>query len=125
MLQLRSLVAAVALLAVALLASTAQAAFPGTNGKIAFVSSRDGNFEIYAMNPDGSGQTRLTTNPATDFDPAWSPDGRRIAYVGFTDQGPDLPPLGIIWTVRYNGRDPQQVSDGELFAFRPDWSVGL
>jgi Tol biopolymer transport system component len=80
MLQLRSLVAAAALLAAALLPSAAQAAFPGTNGKLAFVSGRDGNFEIYAMNPDGSGQTRLTTNPATDFDPAWSPDGRRIAF---------------------------------------------
>jgi hypothetical protein len=38
----------------------AGAGFPGSNGNIAFASDRDGNFEVYSMNPDGSGQTRLT-----------------------------------------------------------------
>jgi len=41
--------------------------------KIAFASARDGNWEIYVMNADGSGQTRLTNNPAEDAMPAWSP----------------------------------------------------
>ncbi len=41
--------------------------------KIAFDSARDGNWEIYVMNADGTGQTRLTTNGAEDSDPAWSP----------------------------------------------------
>ena len=44
------------------------------NGKIAFDTNRDGNEEIYVMNPDGTGQTRLTNDPASDFEPAWSPD---------------------------------------------------
>ena len=48
---------------------------------IAFVSERDGNPEIYIMNADGSGQTRVTNNPATDKFPALSPDGTRIAFV--------------------------------------------
>ena len=52
-----------------------------TNGKIAFVSRRDGNNEIYVMNPDGSNQTNLTSNSANDFAPAWSPDGAKIAFV--------------------------------------------
>ena len=56
------------------------AAFPGANGKIAFNSNRDGNHEIYVMSPDGSGQTRLTNNPTSDFDAAWSPDGTKIAF---------------------------------------------
>ena len=56
------------------------AAFPGTNGPIAFVSSRDGNAEIYIMNADGSGVTRLTTNSANDEFPAWSPDGSKIVF---------------------------------------------
>src|SRR2546427_6971940 len=47
------------------------------NGKIAFVSWRDGNNEIYVMNPDGSNQTNLTKNSASDYEPAWSPDGAK------------------------------------------------
>jgi Tol biopolymer transport system component len=48
--------------------------------RIAFYSERDGNAEIYVMNADGSGQTRLTTTAADEGYPAWSPDGRTIAF---------------------------------------------
>ncbi len=46
-----------------IVAEPAQAAFPGKNGKIAFVSyrARASDGDIYAMNPDGTGKTRLTT----------------------------------------------------------------
>jgi TolB protein len=44
--------------------------------RIAFVSNRGGNEEIYVMNADGSGQRRLTRNPADDIHPAWSPVAR-------------------------------------------------
>jgi Tol biopolymer transport system component len=58
------------------------------DGKIAFSSSRDGgNFEIYVMDAadsdnDGNGDNlkRLTTNPAVDVAPAFSPGGTRIAF---------------------------------------------
>src|SRR5207249_3093789 len=42
---------------------------------------RDGNYEVYAMNADGTGQTNLTNNAAADKDPAWSTDGGKIAFV--------------------------------------------
>lgn len=48
--------------------------------KIAFMSLRDGNPEIYVMNVDGSEQTRLTNHPASDNQPVWSPDGSKIAF---------------------------------------------
>ena len=61
-------------------ALSASAAFPGANGKIAFTSERDGNQEIYVMNGDGSGVTRLTSNAVPDYGPAFSADGTRIAF---------------------------------------------
>ena len=50
--------------------------------QIAFVSDRDGNFnvEIYVMDADGSNQQNLTNNPRDDRDPSWSPDGKRIVF---------------------------------------------
>jgi TolB protein len=48
--------------------------------RIAFHSSRDGNFEIYVMDADGSYPTRVTNHPGVDQYPDWSPDGHRIAF---------------------------------------------
>ncbi len=64
---------------------TVHAAFPGTNGKIAFLTTRDGNGEIYAMNSDGTGQTNLSNNPASESDPNWSPDGTKIVFISNRD----------------------------------------
>lgn len=50
--------------------------FPGRNGKIAFASDRDGDFDIYLMNADGTGPVKLTDNTSVDLYPDWSPDGR-------------------------------------------------
>src|SRR5436309_1765074 len=60
-----------------------QAAVASNAGsRIAFASDRDGNFEIYEMNADGSGQTRLTVTEGLNFNlrPSWSPDGEKIAF---------------------------------------------
>lgn len=57
-----------------------QAAFPGFNGKIAFQTFRDGNYEIYLMNPDGTGLQRLTNETPFDGQPAWSADGTKLAF---------------------------------------------
>ncbi len=48
--------------------------------KIAFTSNRDGNYEVYVMDADGTNPTRLTNNTTYDRVPAWSPDGSQIAF---------------------------------------------
>jgi Tol biopolymer transport system component/subtilisin family serine protease len=53
--------------------------------QIAFMSNRAGNYEIYVMNANGSGQTRLTNNKHWDWQPSWSPDRTRIAFASNPD----------------------------------------
>jgi TolB protein len=60
-------------------------AFSPDGRQIVFGSSRDGDFEIYVMNADGSAVRRLTRSPGLDVRPAWSPDGKRIAFTSNRD----------------------------------------
>ncbi len=63
------------------LAGPAGATFPGATGRLAFQSDREGDWEIYTMNPDGSDQRPLLDRPSTDeFNPAWSPNGSVVAF---------------------------------------------
>ena len=55
--------------------TTTTTALGDSVARIAFDSDRDGNFEVYVMDADGSNQTRLTNNPALDAYPAWSSVG--------------------------------------------------
>jgi TolB protein len=85
--------------------------------KLAFESSRDGNFEIYTMNADGSNQTRLTDHLALDALPEWSPDGKLIAFAsnragkGTRD----------VWTMRTNGTDLRRLTKGINAVSPPSW----
>ena len=50
-------------------------------GRIAFASDRDGDFEIYMINADGTSLVRLTESKGVDYPSSWSLDGRKLAFV--------------------------------------------
>jgi hypothetical protein len=76
--------------------------------RIAFNAWRPGggNQDIYVVRADGTGEQRLTTDPADDIGPAWSPDGRRIAFRRLGDQ----PEGGEIWSIAADGSYPSLLS---------------
>ena len=103
------------------------AASAGDNSLIVFATDRDGpdpigdygNAEIYVMNPDGSGQRRLTNEKAADNTPAFSPDGRRIAFVSQRGGGRD------IYVMNADGTEQKRLTDFTklgLAAANPSWS---
>src|SRR5215210_3152420 len=104
----------------------AEAAFPGPNGKIFFASTRmtgegvnnpEGDKEIFAMNPDGSGLRQITTNTQGDDKPALSADGMRVAFTRRDEYSEEEPSLYVMGADGSNQRrvGPTQVLD-------PAWS---
>ena len=63
--------------------------------RIAFLSTRDGNKEIYIMREDGSDQRRLTSNDEVESHLAWSPDGKQIMFVSNRDGNTEIYLVGI------------------------------
>jgi Tol biopolymer transport system component len=97
--------------------ASAAAAQP-EQGQIAF--DRDG--DIWVMNDDGSGQTRLTHSEAPsgfrDPTPTWSPDGERIAYAYIN--GPEE--SWDLYIVDVAGGEPERVTTGPAHDWSPAWS---
>lgn len=115
----RMRVGALALLVSAGLLATAppaQATFRGDNGKILFTSLRDGNGELYVMNPDGSGQTRLTDDIAFDSEAAWSPDGTQIVF------NREIEDQAEIFVMNADGSGLRRLTFHPARDFHPDWT---
>jgi hypothetical protein len=74
-------------------------------GRIVFVSYRDQDEEIYVMNADGSGQTRLTNSPLSDREPMFSPDGQSVVFVSQRAGGHNL------FIMNADGSNQRQLTD--------------
>ncbi len=84
--------------------------------RLAFVSDRDGNVEVYVMNSDGSQQQRLTNHPADDWPAAWSPDGRRLVFASNRDGQWNLYVMGA------GGGEPTRLTNDPGDEREPAWS---
>jgi TolB protein len=95
--------------------------------RIAFVSDRDGNDEVYVINVDGSGLRNLTRNPARDAFPKWSPDGRTIGFVRNRGGNPERREyggaVGDIYVMNADGSRQRNLTGGlRQQAFGIAWS---
>jgi hypothetical protein len=86
------------------------------NGKIAFSSNRDGNYEIYVINADGTGEQRVTTNLAADNYPAFSLNGSKITF-SRTENGTQ-----DIYVINVDGTGEQRLTFNETAAILPAFS---
>ena len=85
--------------------SASDPAFSPDGSRIAFVSQRDGNAEIYIMNADGTGSTRVTNDPQPDGRPSFTPDGQTLVFHSARNGGKQQ-----IWAVNVDGSGVTQLT---------------
>ena len=90
----------------------APSAVTSQSGRIVF----DNHDDVWSINADGTGLTRLTDSPSLEFDPSWSPDGTRIAYRSDRNDESEL------WLMNADGSDRHRVARGGFPAWSPDGS---
>lgn len=82
--------------------------------RIAFVSNRDGDQELYVMDSAGNDETRITNSPGIDIGPAWSPDSRRLVFSSARSGNTEL----YVQTV--GDSDATQLTDNNATDSSPD-----
>ena len=90
--------------------------FSPDGSQIAFTSDRDGDYEIFVMNADGTGTVQLTHNDTDDQGGLWSPDGTRIAFS--SDRDGDYE----IFVMNPDGSGTVQLTHNDALDWAPQWS---
>jgi Tol biopolymer transport system component len=105
-------------------ASTATTQPPALSGTIVFQSNRNGNIGLYVLNTSAFAVTRLTQDPSPDIQPALSPDGNSVAYVGIQAGNNDIFVTGLdhrtpvdLTNNPANDQQPAWSPDGSMLAF--------
>jgi TolB protein len=91
-------------------------AFSPDGTRLAFMTNRDGNMEIYVVNRDGSSLRRVTRHPGNDSTPTWSPAGNQIAFTSDRSGSPQ------IYIVDADGIGQPRRITSESWADRATWS---
>ncbi len=98
-------------------APLANAAFPGSNGRLLFTSNLAGGLsELYTFQADGKALKRLTRNRVGDSEAAYSPSGRKIAFVRGVGGRAEL------WTMNANGKGARRITNNSFADASPAWS---
>jgi TolB protein len=93
----------------------AMGAYAPDGASIVYVSNREGAFDLYVANADGSSPRRLTQTPATEYTPRWTSDGATIVFAAQAAGAR----AAQIWTVGADGTGARLLTEGEATNFEP------
>jgi hypothetical protein len=108
----------VLLIMVVVEAGPAEATFPGKPAKIAYQGNDGQDAELYTIKSGGGGKVKLTDNSTGDYEPSYSPSGKKIVYSSKDAPNGDYE----LYTINAGGGGKKQLTDNSTADFEPSYS---